>query len=157
MEWKQASEEAGESKVAIIGIGTDLCELERFARIARRATPLLLARLLSEQEAQYASGMQQPARLARWLAGVFAAKEAALKACGLGLDGRCGLRLLNTLPQGGHKIEIQLPPLVQELLGGGVRCHAAIAYARRYAAATAVLEQSQKGVRDYGGTAQGRK
>lgn len=132
--------------MAIIGIGTDLCELERFARIARRATPLLLARMLSEQEAQYASGMQQASRLARWLAGVFAAKEAALKACGLGLDGRCGLQLLNTLPQqGGHNIEIQLPPLVQELLGSGVRCHATIAYSRRYAAATAVLERSQRG------------
>lgn len=67
----------------VIGVGIDLVEVDRFREaIARR--PLLADRLFTEAERAYAERFADP-----WprLAARFAAKEAALKAIGLGLGG----------------------------------------------------------------------
>lgn len=74
---------------AVPGIGVDLIEIERLERaIARR--PGLAERIFSEGELAYANRHPRPAR---HLAARFAAKEAALKALGIG-----GLRL--------HEVEV---------------------------------------------------
>lgn len=74
---------------AVPGIGIDLLEIERLERaLARR--PRLAERVFSAAELEFASARRRPAR---HLAARFAAKEAALKALGLG-----GLRL--------HEIEV---------------------------------------------------
>jgi holo-[acyl-carrier protein] synthase len=72
------------------GIGIDLIEIERLERAIERR-PRLAERVFSAGELEHAGDKARPAR---HLAARFAAKEAALKALGLG-----GLRL--------HEIEVE--------------------------------------------------
>jgi holo-[acyl-carrier protein] synthase len=65
----------------VIGIGTDLVELERF-RLALARTPGLVDRLFSADEQAYARLRRDPTER---FAARFAAKEAVLKALGVGL------------------------------------------------------------------------
>jgi holo-[acyl-carrier protein] synthase len=65
----------------VIGIGTDLVELDRF-RLALARTPRLVDRLFSADERAYAERRKDPTER---YAARFAAKEAVLKAMGVGL------------------------------------------------------------------------
>jgi len=65
----------------VIGIGTDLVELDRFRRAMAR-TPRLLDRLFSPDERAYAERRRDPTER---YAVRFAAKEAVMKAMGVGL------------------------------------------------------------------------
>ena len=66
---------------AVLGLGTDLVEVERFRlALARRAS--LGGRLFSDSERAYASKQRDPVKP---LAARFAAKEAVMKALGVGL------------------------------------------------------------------------
>jgi holo-[acyl-carrier protein] synthase len=67
--------------VSIVGLGTDLVEVGRF-RLAMERTTSLADRLFSLDEREYASGQHDPAKS---LAARFAAKEAVMKALGVGL------------------------------------------------------------------------
>jgi holo-[acyl-carrier protein] synthase len=67
----------------MIGIGTDLVDIDRFRRSLER-TPGLRERLFRPGERAYADQWSDPAER---YAGRFAAKEATLKALGLGLGG----------------------------------------------------------------------
>jgi holo-[acyl-carrier protein] synthase len=71
----------------MIGVGTDLVDLDRF-RTALERTPGLKARCFTEAEQEYAERRRDP--LERFAAR-FAAKEAVMKALGVGL-GSCELR-----------------------------------------------------------------
>ncbi|GHE21930.1 holo-ACP synthase [Halomonas urumqiensis] len=71
----------------IIGIGTDLARVERFARASKRHGPRFAERLLGESELGQFHGHPLPAA---FLAKRFAAKEAFVKALGTGL--RLGMR-----------------------------------------------------------------
>ena len=65
----------------MIGIGTDLVELDRF-RLALARTPRIAERLFSDAERAYAARRRDPTER---LAARFAAKEAVMKAMGVGL------------------------------------------------------------------------
>ena len=65
----------------MIGIGTDLVELDRF-RLALQRTPGLVDRLFSEDEKRYSLRKKDPTER---FAARFAAKEAVMKAMGVGL------------------------------------------------------------------------
>lgn len=65
----------------MIGVGVDAVEVERFRRVLARR-PRLAQRLFTEAELAYASRRRDPAEP---LAARFAAKEAVLKAMGVGL------------------------------------------------------------------------
>lgn len=65
----------------MIGIGLDAVEIERFRRVLTR-TPGVALRLFTDEERAYAAGFADPAPR---LAGRFAAKEATMKALGVGL------------------------------------------------------------------------
>lgn len=67
--------------MAVTGIGTDLVDVERFRRTLGR-TPSIVARLFTDGEQAYALGARDPAPR---LAARFAAKEATMKALGVGL------------------------------------------------------------------------
>ncbi|HXY92661.1 MAG TPA: holo-ACP synthase [Acidimicrobiia bacterium] len=67
--------------MSVIGVGTDLVEVARF-RTAIERTASLPQRLFSEAERAYASDQHDPAKS---LAARFAAKEALMKALGVGL------------------------------------------------------------------------
>ena len=65
----------------LIGIGTDLVDLDRFRTVLGR-TPRIVQRLFTEGEQAYACGRRDPTER---LGARFAAKEAAMKALGVGL------------------------------------------------------------------------
>jgi holo-[acyl-carrier protein] synthase len=67
----------------VIGIGTDLVELDRFRTTLER-TPSIVDRLFTEGEQAYATLRRDPTER---FAARFAAKEAVLKALGLGIGG----------------------------------------------------------------------
>ena len=67
--------------MSIVGLGADLVEVGRF-RLAMERTTSLADRLFSSDERDYASGQHDPAKS---LAARFAAKEAVMKALGVGL------------------------------------------------------------------------
>jgi holo-[acyl-carrier protein] synthase len=67
--------------VSIVGLGSDLVEVARF-RLAMERTESLVDRLFSPDERKYAAGQHDPAKS---LAARFAAKEAVMKALGVGL------------------------------------------------------------------------
>ena len=67
----------------VVGIGTDLVDIDRFRTVLRRR-PSVADRLFTAGELSYAHSAVDPA--AR-LAARFAAKEASLKALGFGLGG----------------------------------------------------------------------
>ncbi len=72
---------AGGSTESVLGIGTDLVDIDRMRRVLAR-TPGIKERLFTSAERAYAESSADPARL---YAARFAAKEATLKSLGLGL------------------------------------------------------------------------
>jgi holo-[acyl-carrier protein] synthase len=65
----------------VIGIGTDLVDLDRLRTVLAR-TPRIVQRLFTEDEQAYACGRRDPTER---FGARFAAKEAAMKAIGVGL------------------------------------------------------------------------
>jgi holo-[acyl-carrier protein] synthase len=119
------------------GIGIDLIEVERVERALERR-PRLAARLFSATELEYAAARARPGR---HLAARFAAKEAALKALGLG-----GMRM--------HEVEVAggggVPPRL--LLHGdaarvaerqGVELSVSITHSHELAAAVVAVQTPQ--------------
>lgn len=72
---------------SVVGVGVDLCEVDRL-RQAMSRTPGLRVRMFTDAEQAYCERRRDPAER---YAVRFAAKEAVLKAMGLGL-GKCGMR-----------------------------------------------------------------
>lgn len=68
----------------VVGIGTDLCEVPRIAEALKRHGDRFLERLFLEGEVR--RPRSSPA-FAEHVAGLFAAKEAAMKALGTGMRG----------------------------------------------------------------------
>ena len=73
--------------MTVLGVGTDLVDLDRFRLVLER-TPSIVDRLFTEGEQQYATTRRDPTER---FGARFAAKEATLKALGLGL-GSVGFR-----------------------------------------------------------------
>lgn len=65
----------------VVGIGTDVIEIERFRSILRDR-PSMIDRLFTDHEREVSESRSEPARP---YAARFAAKEAAMKAMGVGL------------------------------------------------------------------------
>lgn len=79
----------------IVGIGSDIARIERFVRAVQRHGPRFAQRILGPEEHAVWLQKSQPAA---FLAKRFAAKEAFVKALGLGLrDGMqwCDIQILN--------------------------------------------------------------
>ncbi|MFM8305275.1 MAG: holo-ACP synthase [Actinomycetota bacterium] len=71
----------GDGLPVVIGIGTDLVEIARF-RLALERRPTIAERLFSDDERAYAYRFKDPTK---YLAARFGAKEAVMKAMGVGL------------------------------------------------------------------------
>jgi holo-[acyl-carrier protein] synthase len=71
----------------ILGVGVDLCEVERMRRVMAR-TPGFVERVFTPGERDYCRARRDPTER---FAARFAAKEAVLKAMGVGV-GACALR-----------------------------------------------------------------
>jgi holo-[acyl-carrier protein] synthase len=72
---------------AVLGVGIDLCEVDRMRRVLAR-TPGFAGRVFTEDEQAYCRQRRDPVER---FAARFAAKEAVMKAMGVGL-GACAFR-----------------------------------------------------------------
>ncbi|WP_123105680.1 holo-ACP synthase [Acidithiobacillus sulfuriphilus] len=127
----------------IVGLGTDIVDVERMAGLYERFDGRLVARLLSAQEqGELPAGRAEGAA---FLARRFAAKEAALKALGSGL--RAGIRWSDL--EVGHDV-LGAPQLAFSgmaaaalaRLGQGVGSWLSISDERRFAVAVVILEKA---------------
>jgi len=129
----------------IIGLGTDLVEIHRVRQALRRNREPFLQRVLSAAELQIATQFADEARLAEFVAGRFAAKEAIAKATGLGL-GRLGMSTVSIrVGETGLVTEWSDASGLVEVAGyvqkPSAKLHVSLSHAAAVAYAVAILEQ----------------
>ncbi|MEZ3499489.1 holo-ACP synthase [Pantoea sp. KPR_PJ] len=125
--------------MAILGLGTDIVEIERIAGVIERSGDRLARRVLSEAEWQQYQRHQQPVR---FLAKRFAVKEAAAKAFGTGIRGGLAFNQFevynDALGKPGLRFFNHACDVAEKL---GVRhVHVTLADERHYACATVIIE-----------------
>ena len=127
----------------IIGIGHDVVEIERLRRILdKREGERFMERVLHVEELEYARAKQ--GRLAEFVAGRFAAKEAVVKALGCGIGAVVGFHDIAIMPDALGKPCCSLSDVAWERLGyrpSDVRVHVSISHERSIASAFATVEQ----------------
>ncbi|HSM50847.1 MAG TPA: holo-ACP synthase [Thermoanaerobaculia bacterium] len=122
----------------VLGIGLDVVDLARFARAHARHGKRLEERLAGEGEIRPLTGTARTAHLA----GLFAAKEAVLKALGTGWAEGLGLRqvVVEHAPSGAPRVVLTGAARHRAEALGGDRVHLSITHDRDLAAAVAILE-----------------
>jgi holo-[acyl-carrier protein] synthase len=123
----------------IKGIGTDLIELDRIARVYFDYGDRLLHRLFTPEERSYFAAWADPVPR---VAGRFAAKEAVMKALGTGWSDGVRWRDIEVIRQPSGKPEIVLHGRCREIFTslGAERVHCTITHSRDYAMAVVIFE-----------------
>ncbi|MFD0716571.1 holo-ACP synthase [Paenibacillus sp. GCM10027626] len=128
----------------IIGIGHDIASIARIEQMLLAATgEKLLARILTEPERARA-GELRGGRLAEFVAGRFAAKEAISKAFGCGIGRMIGFDDMTIGHDAAGKPECQLSDPAYARLGidaARIKIHLTITHEEKLASAFAVIEQ----------------
>ena len=125
----------------ILGIGTDIAEIERIRDAMDRSGERLLARILTANEQELLEGVADPAVT---VAGRWAAKEAVAKALGTGFGRDCSWLDVEILrnPQGAPVVVLHgMGAETAEKLGIA-RIHVSISHEQNYAVAFAVAESA---------------
>lgn len=126
----------------IIGIGTDLVEIGRVRRFLEgESGRRFLERVLTPAERLLAE--ERKGRLAEFVAGRFAAKEAVVKALGTGIGCTTGFQDVEVLSLEGGRPSVVLSSGARERLGLGeeVKVHLSITHTAELASAYAVVEK----------------
>ncbi|MGE4564486.1 MAG: holo-ACP synthase [Victivallaceae bacterium] len=124
----------------IIGIGTDLAEIDRFRKLISRFNTSFTDRVFTSAEQQEAAMRNDPAT---YYAGRWAAKEALAKALGCGIGGSCALLEVEVCnqPTGQPRIELRDNALNTLRRLGGKHIHLSVSHEANYAVATVVIER----------------
>ena len=119
----------------VIGIGTDICHIERIKKLA----PEAVERILTVAEAAYCGRYANPHER---IAGRFAAKEAILKALGTGWSAGLGWGQLEILPDaaGAPLVTLSGAARTRLLELGATRCLVSISHQGEYAVAFSIIE-----------------
>ena len=133
----------------IIGIGTDLVEIARIRGILEQSHGArFVERVLTPEERELS--VKRAGRLAEFVAGRFAAKEAVAKALGCGIGRQLGLQDIRIVPDAKGKPCCSVSDAAWERLGFGVgsssasaavTLHLTITHTDTTAAAFAVAER----------------
>lgn len=125
--------------MAILGLGTDIVEIERIEGVISRSGDRLARRVLSENEWQQYQTHQQPVR---FLAKRFAVKEAAAKAFGTGIRGGLAFNQFEVYNDALGKPELRFSQQAADLAAklGVKNVHVTLADERHYACATVIIE-----------------
>lgn len=124
----------------VIGLGIDLVDVERVARMLERDAERFAARLLTEGEWAYCSAMKRPAP---HVAVRLAAKEAAFKALAGSADARAiGWREIEVVHGEHRRPELRLHGRATDRLAalGGARVLVSLTHSQSTAGAVVVLE-----------------
>ncbi|NLW08117.1 MAG: holo-ACP synthase [Clostridia bacterium] len=121
-------------------LGIDIIEIERLERAAARH-PRLLQKVFTAAERAYCLSRPRPAV---FLAARFAAKEAVLKALGVGL-GRCPLREIEITREDSGRPQVMLHGRASRLAGslGIKRIAISLSHCQSYATAVALAVKEE--------------
>lgn len=124
----------------IVGLGTDIAEIERVEKALARSGEPFAKRILTESEYQRFQTLKQQGR---FLAKRFAAKEAASKALGTGIALGVTFHDFNISndEHGAPLLELGNKALDIATAKGVKHIHLSISDERHYAVATVILEQ----------------
>ena len=123
----------------IKGIGTDLIELDRIARVHYENGDRFLHKLFTDAERDYFARWADPVPR---IAGRFAAKEATMKALGTGWSDGVRWRDIEVLRQQAGAPEVILHGRCREIFDslGAAQIHCTITHSRDYAMAMVIFE-----------------
>lgn len=125
----------------ILGIGSDLVELNRIEDSMKRFGKRFLSRILSEAEIEWIQNWKSQKRIVEWIGGRFAAKEAIAKAWGTGIGESISFHFITVLPDERGKPIVYLPEgMRHDLVGTKFQFHVSITHSDSHAIAFAVLE-----------------
>jgi holo-[acyl-carrier protein] synthase len=117
----------------IVGIGCDICRVDRVARLYATYGAKFADRLLTPQE-------QRPRMTAAFLAKRFAGKEAVVKAMGTAFTNGLFLKDVQIIPDASGKPLVTLSARAQAFVPTGAVVHLSLSDERDYALAYAVVE-----------------
>jgi holo-[acyl-carrier protein] synthase len=125
----------------IFGIGTDIIDVRRIRRSVT-GSAAFVKRVFSQAEKSYCDEARGKLRFERY-AGRFAAKEAFLKACGLGLSGPFRLNEITVGHSKEKQPEIRLAGETEKTFQGriGGRIFLSLSHLPEYAVATVLIER----------------
>lgn len=126
----------------ILGIGMDLVEIERMKKLLERPEgERFMQRVLTPAERELAASRE--GRLAEFVAGRFAAKEAVVKALGCGIGAAAGFHDVEVLPERDGRPAVRLSEEARGRLGlgGSTVIHLSITHTGETAGAYAVAER----------------
>ncbi len=123
----------------VIGLGTDLVEVDRLRASIERFGPRFLNRIFTPEEQRYAAGKRSGVES---LAARFAAKEAGAKALGTGISRGVGWRDLEVARAPGGPPRLLMHGRAGERAAalGVLRASLSLTHTARYAFAVVVLE-----------------
>lgn len=124
----------------IVGIGTDIVEVDRIRDSHKKFGEKFIDRILLPAEKAYCLSHTDPAP---YIAARFAAKEAIAKAFGTGIRESLGWHDMEITREDTGKPVVQLHGRAQALLEktGSDRLHITLSHTAQHATATAVLER----------------
>lgn len=127
----------------IIGIGTDITECLRIARMIERHADLFIGRVFTPEEIQYCQNRKQSTQ---HFTGRWAAKEAVLKALSIGWTRGIGWRDIEIRSEAPSRPEVILHGGVKDLASrlGVTRIHLSISHCRTHAVAYAIAVGKKK-------------
>jgi holo-[acyl-carrier protein] synthase len=128
----------------IFGVGLDMLEIDRMKKLlSGTSADRFMARVLTQ--AEQAIALTRKGRLAEFVAGRFAAKEAVVKAFGCGLGGIIGFQDIEILPDALGKPRCSITKGALERLGltavDTLQLHITITHSQTMAAAYVIIEQ----------------
>ncbi len=128
----------------IVGIGIDLCSVERVRRLVADHGPRFLERTFTEAEVAYARRRKKG--FEETLAGRFAAKEAVMKALGTGWTEEVGFRTIEVLgePSGRPYLVLHGTAAAKAQALGARHWHLSITHTADLAVAVAVAEDGRE-------------
>lgn len=130
----------------IIGIGTDLTDLERIEASLERFGQRFISRVLTQRERESYGNRKSGKRMTEWMAGRFAAKEAFAKAWGTGIGESCSFQDIEIIPDPAGKPEIVLSEKMNHPFAGrSFRVHLSITHSTTHAMAFVVIESAERG------------
>lgn len=123
----------------IVGLGVDLARASRFSKFLAQGKLGVIARIFTPQEQAYALGMKDPAP---HLAARFAAKEAFVKALGLGLREGMSWQEIEVVRNELGAPSLRLSGHAEEHAAarGVTNIHLSYSHEGDYASATVILE-----------------
>ena len=125
--------------MAILGLGTDISEIERIKKALHRSGDALAERILTPEEMAVFSTLKHPER---YLAKRFAVKEAASKALGTGIAHGVSFQdfITSNDEYGKPCLQVQGQAKIHMDKKGVNHVHVTISDERHYAVATVILE-----------------